>query len=163
LKEKPQIRQDVQLRNMRTITKAFTDLTIHELYAILQLRMEVFVVEQTCYYQDCDGRDQESLHHWFEHTNGEIMAYVRICAPGVSYAEPSIGRVIVAENYRRKSLGKQIMESSIAIATKHFSAGSIRISAQKYLEDFYTNLGFVPTGKEYLEDGIPHLEMLLNK
>lgn len=163
MKEKPQIRPDVQWRRMKIITKAFDDLTIHQLYAILQLRMEVFVVEQTCYYQDCDGRDQASLHHWFENSDSEIIAYVRICKPGVSYAEPSIGRVIVAEKYRRKSLGKQIMESSIEIAKKHFSVGSIRISAQKYLVDFYTNLGFIPTGKEYLEDGIPHLEMLLKK
>lgn len=162
MKEKPQIRQVVYL-DMKFITKAFDELTTFELYSIIQLRMDVFVVEQTCYYQDCDGKDLHSFHHWMENDNGEIIAYVRICEPGVSYQEPSIGRVVVPEAFRGKGYGRSMMLSSIRFCKENFSVGTIRISAQQYLEQFYNSLGFKSTGKEYLEDGIPHLEMVLNE
>ncbi len=148
---------------MREITKSFSELTTDELYSILKIRTEVFVVEQDCPYQECDGKDQNSLHHWLETDSGEIAAYVRICAPGVSYKEPSIGRVLVNTAYRKQNLGRRIMRSSMQLCKATFSVGTIRISAQEYLLDFYTSLGFEATKKKYLEDGIPHVEMLKNK
>lgn len=148
---------------MREITKSFSELTTDELYSILKIRTEVFVVEQDCPYQECDGKDQNSLHHWLETETGEIAAYVRICAPGVSYIEPSIGRVLVNTAYRKQNLGRRIMRSSMQLCQATFSVGTIRISAQEYLLDFYTSLGFEATKKKYLEDGIPHVEMLKNK
>lgn len=148
---------------MKEVTKSFSELSTLELYTILRIRTEVFVVEQACAYQECDGKDQESLHHWLETDSGEIAAYVRICAPGVSYKEPSIGRVLVNADFRKQNLGRRIMHSSIAICESTFSVGTIRISAQEYLLNFYTSLGFKPTGNNYLEDGIPHVEMLKKK
>jgi ElaA protein len=148
---------------MKLITKSFEELTTQELYKILEHRTAVFIVEQTCYYQECDGKDQDCFHQWLENENEELVAYVRICRPGVSYSEPSIGRVLVVEQFRGNGFGREIMKNAMSFSAKQFSVGTIRISAQKYLEEFYNSLGFEPTGKEYLEDGIPHLEMLYKK
>jgi ElaA protein len=144
------------------ILKEFHELTTAELYAIVQLRNEVFVVEQNCVYQDADNKDQKSLHLccW---DGDKLAAYTRIIPPGISYAEASIGRVVVSPVYRKAGAGRKLMEESIKHSLDRFNADSIRIGAQVYLAGFYRSLGFIQSGGEYLEDGIPHIEMILNK
>ncbi len=140
--------------------KKFSELTTNELYEIIRLRSEVFVVEQNCVYQDLDGKDQESIHVCGYNKN-LLVAYARIVNKGVSYSEISIGRVVVSEKSRGNDLGKELMKFTIQFITNELGVQPIRISAQSYLENFYSQLGFNSTGKSYLEDGIPHLEMLL--
>lgn len=144
------------------VFKKFNELTADELYSILQLRNEVFVVEQNCVYQDADGKDRLSLHlgGW---DGNNLVAYTRIIPPGISYTEASIGRVVTSPAYRRKGAGLLLMRESIRLCLSVFSVTSIRIGAQVYLSDFYQSLGFIPEGIQYLEDGIPHIEMILNK
>lgn len=144
------------------IYKSFDALTTAELYAILQLRNAVFVVEQNCPYQDLDDKDQHSFHlmGWI---NDELVAYTRIIPRGISYAEASIGRVVTAPAYRRQQIGRPLMEMSIDKAFSQFNCTNIKISAQVYLQGFYESLGFVRCSEPYLEDGIPHIEMLLQK
>ncbi len=144
------------------IFKHFNELTAKELYAILQLRNEVFVVEQNCVYQDADGKDPDSLHlcGWVE---DKLAAYTRIIPPGISYTEASIGRVVTSPAYRNTGIGRQLMEESIRLTFSEFKGSQIRIGAQVYLTGFYHSLGFITTGEEYLEDGIPHIEMILHK
>lgn len=144
------------------IFKNFDELTTSELYAIMQLRNDVFVVEQNCIYQDADGKDQHSWHLCGWNKN-ELVAYTRIIPQGISYTEASIGRVVTAASHRRTGIGSKLMKESIDRAFNRFSCTSIRIGAQVYLTSFYQSLGFVPCSNEYLEDGIPHIEMLLNK
>lgn len=139
--------------------KSWEELTTNELYDLLALRAEVFVVEQNCPYQDCDGKDRKSMHLWGI-DNDEIIACLRICMPGVSYAEMSIGRVVVKEEHRGKALGKVIMKKAVEW-TQQKGEKAVRISAQCYLRKFYKTLGFEEVSEEYLEDGIPHVEMLL--
>jgi ElaA protein len=134
--------------------RAFADLTVGELYAIVQLREQVFVVEQACVYLDADGTDPVSRHVWAARGDA-IVAYCRIVPAGVKYAEPSIGRVITAPAARGTGLGKQLMQRAIAAV-----GSAIRIGAQAHLEAFYNELGFVRVSEPYDEDGIPHLEML---
>lgn len=145
--------------------KHYTELSAQELYALLQLRAEVFVVEQNCPYQDIDGKDEKSFHlmGWTIGVEKTLIAYARIVAPGVSYPECSIGRVVTKQTHRMEGFGIELMKRAIDGCYKKFGENSIRISAQKYLQKFYTNLGFEATGKEYLEDNIPHIEMLLEK
>ncbi|HEX2682409.1 MAG TPA: GNAT family N-acetyltransferase [Ferruginibacter sp.] len=142
--------------------KAFHELTAAELYAIMQLRNEVFVVEQNCVYQDADGKDQASLHFcgW---VGDELVAYTRIIPPGISYAEASIGRVVTSTTYRKTGAGRKLMEESIKQTLERFKVNSIKIGAQVYLTRFYESLGFKQSSGEYMEDGIPHIEMILNK
>lgn len=142
--------------------KSLQDLTAAELYSILQLRNEVFVVEQDCVYQDADGKDAVSLHlcGWQE---GRLAAYARILPPGTSYDSASIGRVVTAPFARRAGAGRTLMEKAIATTLAHFNTQEITISAQTYLEKFYQSLGFYSTGTPYLEDGIPHITMCLKK
>ncbi len=143
--------------------KTFTALSIDELYQILQLRCAVFVLEQTCPYQDLDGLDQQSLHMFQQSESGEVFAYARILAPGLSYANHiSIGRVVVSEEKRKDQIGQALMQAAIEAALDSYPGHSIKISAQTYLTRFYQNLGFVSTGKYYLEDQIPHQEMLFH-
>lgn len=144
---------------MKTDCKAFSDLSLEELYSMMVLRQEVFVVEQDCPYLDADGKDLES-YHVFGYANNQLVAYTRIVKPGISYPEVSIGRVVSAIKYRSKKYGVKIMEASHQYIQQLFGDVPIRISAQCYLEKFYSDLGYGPTGKEYLEDGIPHMEML---
>lgn len=140
--------------------KAFDDLTAKELYKIIQLRNEVFVIEQDCIYQDCDGKDLVCGHLWAT-VDGEVAAYSRIVPKGFSYEnEPSIGRVISNQKFRRFGFGKQLMKNSIQVIENQFKTSSIRISAQAYLKEFYSSFGFEQVSKEYLEDDIPHIEML---
>jgi ElaA protein len=142
--------------------KKFDELTTAELYAILQLRNEVFVVEQNCPYQDADNKDQKSFHcmGWDGDT---LVAYTRIIPAGISYAEASIGRVVTSPKYRGTGAGKQLMQLSIQYTLDLFKCNSIKIGAQLYLKKFYESLGFIKCSDEYLEDNIPHIEMLLVK
>lgn len=140
-------------------TKTFSELSTTELYNILQLRSEVFVVEQDCIYQDIDGKDQNALHVLGYKNNG-LIAYTRLFKPGDYFKEASIGRVVVKHHERRFKFGYTIMESSIKAIAKHFKTTEIKISAQTYLKRFYNDLGFNKIGEEYLEDGIPHIAMI---
>lgn len=139
--------------------KKFDELTSQELYKILQLRVEVFVVEQNCLYNECDGKDTKCDHLWCEQ-DGKILAYCRIVPPGVSYTEPSIGRVVSHPEFRHMKLGYELMRHSIQIIQNHFPNQCIRISAQSYLKLFYEKFGFQQVSEEYLEDNLPHMEML---
>ncbi|MGC4103272.1 GNAT family N-acetyltransferase [Ferruginibacter sp.] len=142
--------------------KKFEELTTAELYAILQLRNEVFVLEQNCPYQDADNKDQKSLH-FMGWSGTDLAAYTRIIPQGISYAEASIGRVVTSPRYRGGGAGRQLMELSIAHTFQQFNCNNIKIGAQLYLKKFYESLGFVQCSEEYLEDNIPHIEMLLTK
>lgn len=141
--------------------KTFQELSINELYSLLQLRSEVFVVEQDCVYQDLDGKDQKALHV-LGFKNNKIVAYTRIFKPGNYFNEASIGRVVVAKNERQFKYGYDIMKASITAIKTNFNQSKIKISAQVYLGKFYNNLGFKEIGEEYLEDGIPHIAMMRN-
>ena len=139
--------------------KTFSELTKEELYQVLRLRCEVFVVEQNCPYQDLDNKDQIALHVLGKDEDA-LVAYTRIFGPG-DYAEnTSIGRVVVAHEGRKHGYGKQIMEASLNEAKKRFPKCSVELSAQTYLIKFYNDLGFSVIGEEYLEDGIPHIRMI---
>ena len=140
-------------------SKKFSELNIDELYQILRLRTEVFVVEQNCVYQDLDNKDQKAIHIYYKE-NDEIEAYTRIFKSGDYYKNPSIGRVVVSKKKRGKELGKKIMIFSIEYIKKNLKCDKIELSAQKYLDKFYKDLGFKKTGKDYLEDGIPHQRMI---
>ncbi|WP_298478304.1 GNAT family N-acetyltransferase [uncultured Maribacter sp.] len=140
-------------------TKKFQEFTIEELYAILQLRSEVFIVEQDCVYQDIDNKDQNALHI-IGTKNGEVVAYTRIFAPGFYFKDASIGRVVVKESERKYGYGKVIMEASIKAVEENLKETKIHISAQEYLIKFYSSLGFKQVGEGYLEDGIPHVGMI---
>lgn len=143
------------------VLKPFNDLSVHELYAILQLRTEVFVVEQQCVFQDMDDKDQSSLHlcAWL---NGKVVAGTRLVPPGLAYPEPSIGRVVTSSAVRGLKLGRELMERSITACFEAFGKQNIQIGAQQYLHRFYGSLGFEQTGEPYLEDGIWHIHMLLH-
>ena len=139
--------------------KRFEELTTTELYEILRVRAEVFVVEQTCIYQDLDEKDKRAYHLYCEE-NGKVKAYLRILDKGVSYSEISIGRVLTTENNRRKGLAREMMEKAIDFIGKELGENQIRISGQLYLQVFYESLGFQTVSEMYLEDDIPHVEML---
>jgi len=141
------------------IFKPFTELTLTELYAIMRLRQEVFIVEQNCPYLDADGKDLKS-YHLMGYVNNELVAYSRIVKPGVSYQEVSIGRVVSSTKHRGLAYGRQLMSESIAQIEKQYGPVPIRIGAQLYLQKFYESFGFVKEGEAYLEDGIPHIIML---
>ncbi|HLV51542.1 MAG TPA: GNAT family N-acetyltransferase [Flavobacterium sp.] len=139
--------------------KTFEELSKNQLYDILQLRSEVFVVEQDCVYQDVDGKDERALHILgFE--EGKLVAYARCFQPGDYFDEASIGRVLVRENYRKLGYGHKITEAAIEAIKTKYKADKIKISAQTYLVIFYESHGFKTFGDRYLEDGIPHIAML---
>ncbi|WP_373517418.1 GNAT family N-acetyltransferase [Pricia sp.] len=139
--------------------KTFEELTKKELYEVLRLRSEVFVVEQDCVYEDIDGKDQKALHVVGK-KDGEIVAYTRIFKSGDYTDEASIGRVVVKRNQRKYGYGKDIMKDAIHAVHDYFEANVIHVSAQMYLERFYHELGFKQVGDGYLEDGIPHIGMV---
>ena len=147
---------------MNSNIKAFNELSTDELYQILRLRNEVFVVEQACVYQDCDNKDLKSMHLFYK-DKGTIVAGVRIVPKGISYDEVSIGRVVTNHKYRRDGLGSEMMKKAIAFIEDEWNETVIRISAQEYLLTFYQNLGFEIVSDCYLEDDIPHVEMLYVK
>ena len=142
--------------------KTFESLTKQELYNILQLRSEVFVVEQDCVYQDIDGKDQKALHV-IGRKNNKIIAYTRLFKPGDYFEFSSIGRVVVAKKERHFKYGQDIMQSSIEAIKQYYNETTIKISAQVYLKSFYNNLSFNEVGEEYLEDDIPHIAMIKTK
>jgi len=144
---------------LNVITKSFDQLNTMELYKLLQLRSEVFVVEQDCVYQDIDDKDEQALHI-LGFKDNSLVAYTRVFKPGDYFNESSIGRVVVKHNERNHSYGYDIMKASIGVIKNKFETSDIRISAQTYLTNFYNNLGFKKVGEEYLEDGIPHINML---
>ena len=147
---------------MNTVIKKFIELSTEEIYHILKLRSEVFVVEQNCVYQDIDEKDQKAIHLFIK-KNNEIIAYTRIFKKGDYYEEnPSIGRVVVSKKERGKNLGKEIMIESIEFIKKEMEGRKIELSAQKYLDKFYKELSFYSEGEDYLEDGIPHQRMFYN-
>ena len=145
---------------MKTFIKNFQDLSNTEIYQILRLRSEVFVVEQQCIYQDIDNKDKKAVHIFLKEKN-EIIAYSRVFKEKEYFENPSIGRVVVANKRRMYGVGKKIMNISINYIKQNIKAKNIEISAQKYLKKFYSNFGFVQQGDEYLEDNIPHLRMFL--
>jgi len=143
---------------MEWVLKKFDELTTAELYAILRLRNEVFVVEQNCVYLDTDGKDQDAWH-LMGMEEGKLIAYTRILAPGVAYPDPAIGRVVTSPSKRRSGLGKELMKRSIEYCKGLFGNIPVTLGAQVYLKNFYESLGFCTSGDEYLEDGIPHIKM----
>lgn len=142
--------------------KNYASLSPDELYRILQLRNEVFVVEQNCIYQDADGKDFKAFH-LFAQQQDEIIAYARIFKSGDYFDKASIGRVVVSPNYRGLKLGKQLMQKAIDFILNEIKENSIEISAQTYLDKFYKDLGFVPYGDSYLEDGLAHIRMIIKR
>lgn len=148
--------------DIRWQTLAFDELTTRQLYDSGQLRQAVFVVEQDCPYLDFDGKDDQCHHVLGYSPTNQLIAYTRLVPKGISYANDiAIGRVVNAIEARGKGLGKQLMQVSIQAAWELWGKQNIRISAQDYLLRFYQDLGFVDTGKKYLEDNIPHTEMYL--
>ena len=140
--------------------KKFQELGLEELYNILQLRSEIFVVEQDCVYQDIDGKDQKALHI-IGYQNSKIVAYTRCFKKGEYFEEASsIGRVVVKESGRSYGYGHKIMEASIKAIQDEYNTEVIKLSAQQYLIKFYESHGFSTTGEGYLEDGIPHIAMI---
>lgn len=150
------------MSRLNWVLKSFSDLTTTELYTILQLRSEVFVVEQRCIYQDIDNKDQSCHHLMGLDQTGKLIAYARIVPPGISFNEASIGRVLTSFDVRRKQYGIELLKISIEQTRKLYPNHSIRIGAQTYLIRFYNSFGFIEQGESYDEDGIEHIEMLLN-
>ena len=144
---------------LKVFTKEFSEITANELYAILQLRSEVFVVEQDCVYQDLDFKDQKALHI-IGYKNDKIAAYTRIFKPGDYFEKASIGRVVVAKTERKYGFGHVIIDESIKAIENSYRVKSIKISAQTYLKKFYESHGFSKIGEEYLEDNLPHIAMI---
>lgn len=141
------------------ILKTFDALSPRELYAVLQLRNEVFVVEQNCVFQDADDKDQD-CQHFMGWQHNKLVAYTRIVPPGLAYKEPSIGRVITAPLFRKQKLGKELMQLSIEKLYALHGIQDIKIGAQLYLKNFYESFGFYQSSPVYLEDGIEHIEMI---
>ena len=142
--------------------KKFNDLNLSELYKILNLRNEVFVVEQNCPYLDTDGKDQVA-HHVMIWDDEVLAAYARIFAPGIKYTESSIGRVVVNLAHRELKLGHLLMEHAVKAVEDLYKTGNITISAQAHLQRFYNKHGFKTISEEYMEDDIPHVEMTRKK
>jgi ElaA protein len=141
------------------ILKKFEELTPYELYAILQLRNEVFIVEQNCVFQDADDKDQD-CHHFMGYGNQKLVAYTRLSAPNQIYEHASIGRVVTSPSIRRSGIGYELMKKSIDAVHDLFGIQPIKIGAQLYLKKFYESFGFEKAGDVYLEDGIEHIYMI---
>lgn len=140
--------------------KTFEELSNFELYEIMQLRLAVFSVEQNCAYQDADGKDLKSLHLSGYDSKGDLVVYSRIVPAGISFKEVSIGRVISSQKARGTGAGRELMKKSMEFIEKQFGKVPVRIGAQCYLIKFYSSFGFEISGEEYLEDNIPHIEMI---
>ncbi len=144
---------------MNSIVKSFDELSNSELYDILKLRAEIFVVEQDCVYNDLDGNDEVAHHLMIKNPEGKVSAYARILNKGTRFKQASIGRLVVAKEDRFKGLARQVMTEAARWMKDNWHVDEIHISAQKYLKGFYGSLGYVIVTDEYLEDGIPHLGM----
>ena len=145
--------------NLQWVCKKFDELSLLELYRILQIRSQVFNVEQRCDDQDVDDKDQNA-YHLCVYDGATLCAYARLLPAGLSYSEMSIGRVLVAEAYRHKNLGKMLMQAAIENCEHLFGKGSIKISAQAYLQKFYESFGFRKISDVYMEAGIEHIKMI---
>lgn len=141
--------------------KPYKELILNEFHDIIALRLKAFVVEQNCSYLDLDGKDKKAYHLLLRDGKGDVIATARILPPGLAYDEVAIGRVVLNPDFRGSGVGIELMERCVKFAQEEFGIVPIRISAQKHLEAFYNKSGFVSTGKEYFEDEIPHVEMLL--
>ncbi|RDV25428.1 GNAT family N-acetyltransferase [Alteromonas aestuariivivens] len=142
----------------------FSELSTEQLYTIMQLRVNVFVVEQNCPYPELDDKDSKTgVYHLLGYQNNELVAYARLLAPGISYPSVSIGRVATRQSSRGTGLGHELIRQALHHCDSIWPGQSIEIGAQAYLEDFYAQYGFVRRSENYLEDGIPHLDMLLGK
>jgi len=150
---------------MRWSVLTFNELSLDELYESLKLRVDIFVVEQNCPYPELDEKDRhsETRHLLGRNDAGVIVAYARLLAPGVSYADASIGRVVVAEQARGGGVAHSLMTQAIRLTESYWPDQNIQLGGQEYLKGFYQKLGFEPVSEVYLEDGIPHLDMLLCK
>ena len=144
---------------MKIVTKTFKELDTNELYQLLALRAEVFVVEQNCAYQDPDGKDMKALHVLGKE-NTKLFAYARIFGPGDYFEAASIGRIVVQKEYRAGGLGKVIVLAAQKAISEYYNTTKIKLSAQAYLKNFYEEMGYRLSGEEYLEDGIPHVAMI---
>lgn len=146
---------------IRWLLKKFQELTPYQLYAVLQLRNEVFVVEQNCVFQDADDKDQNS-HHLMGFHNDKLIAYTRLVPPGEIYEQASIGRVVTSPSARNSGAGKELIRQSIGFVYSLFGQQPIKIGAQLYLKKFYGSFGFKQISDVYLEDGIEHIYMIKN-
>jgi len=147
---------------MKWILKKFKDLSLEEFHNILQLRINIFVVEQDCPYPELDGKDFKALHFFAvaDENSTQIIAYTRLFAPGAYYESAAIGRVVVHQEFRGRSIGDVLIEKSIQKIEEQFQTSTIKIGAQTYLKNFYEKHGFRKVGKDYIEDGIPHIYMV---
>ena len=148
---------------MQWILKKFHDLTVDEFHDILQLRINIFIVEQNCPYPELDDKDKIAFHLFGINKENKIIAYTRIFKPGDYYKEAAFGRVVVHQDYRNQKTGFQLVEQTIIEIHKLFGNTNIKIGAQTYLNNFYQSFGFYQVGDDYIEDGIPHIHMLINK
>ena len=148
---------------MQWILKKFHDLTVDEFHDILQLRINIFIVEQNCPYPELDDKDKIAFHLFGINKQNKIIAYTRIFKPGDYYIEASFGRVAVHQDYRNQKTGFQLVEQTIIEIHKLFGNTNIKIGAQTYLNNFYQSFGFYQVGDDYIEDGIPHIHMLINR
>lgn len=148
--------------NLTHTIKAFDQFTVYELYEVLKLRSEVFVVEQNCVFLDQDDKDQ-NCYHLMLYSDDQLVGYSRLVPAGISFTEMAIGRVVTSPSARGKGLGRKVMELAIEYCYELFGAGDIRLGAQTYALGFYSSLGFVADGETYDEDGIEHLEMVRKK
>jgi len=146
---------------MNWTLKSFDELTLSEFHNFIQLRLDIFVVEQDCPYLDLDGKDEIAYHLFATTDQGKTVAYTRLFAPGDYYDEAAIGRVVVHKDFRKDGLGFELMSRSIKQIESLFKTKMIRIGAQQYLKKFYESLGFKSTGHDYMEDGIPHTYMII--
>lgn len=144
---------------MKYVIKTFDELTNHELYQILKTRVDVFVVEQTCPYPEIDDYDQHAIHYFLKEKNN-LVAYTRLLPSQSRYNEASIGRVLVTPKYRKHGYAREMMERAIKYINYEWKETKIKLQAQVYLESFYTSLGFIRVSEEYLEDNIPHVDMI---
>ena len=143
---------------MELFVRRFDELDIHDLYEIMKLRCDVFIVEQECHYEDIDGRDINAIHVYLK-DNNEIVGYLRILDKGVLFKEVSIGRVIAKR--RRVGIGSELLKAGLIAAKKYYNADKIKIEAQVYAKSFYERVGFKVCGAEFLEDGMPHVPMVV--
>ena len=141
-------------------TKTFDALTNNELYAILQLRFNVFILEQACMAEDLDDYDQLALHLMGVDEDGKVVAYTRIFGPGKKYEQAAFGRVLTAKSVRGSGVGKELMQRTLEVIKEHFGEVPVKISAQSYLLRFYNSLGFEQVSEEYDDHGIPHIDMI---
>ena len=144
---------------MNWFLRTFDELSLRQLYQLLKLRQEVFVVEQNCPYLDADGEDEHAEHLFARSEDGNMVAYARLYQANSAQSYSRIGRVLTAQSMRGKGLGRELMQRSIDYLQQRTPNSPIRVGAQVYLLEFYKDFGFKPMGDEYLEDGIPHIDM----